>query len=60
MLEEYGDIAKAFYRRGTAYMGLHEYCKARADLKRAALLEPKSKDSERSLLEDRMASTLDG
>ena len=37
-------MAKAYYRRATAYMGLHEFPSAKADLIKAAKLEPKSRE----------------
>jgi peptidylprolyl isomerase len=35
---------KAFFRRGTAYMHLGEYTNAKADLRHASTLDPKSKE----------------
>ena len=43
-LEDDPDNVKALYRRATAQMHLHEYTAARADLRRAALLDPTSRD----------------
>jgi len=44
VLDEYGEVAKAYYRRATAYLGLHEFESAKADLIKAAKLEPASRE----------------